>query len=163
MCTDKSDELQDQRKELYKHEEHLLARELDRWQMHLPRERKPGATAEDDYTLSYHWTWFDRVSHLMPERKRLRSLFLHVPLRSPEGRQAIEDKIKICRQKSPVSDHPALRSNNGCCPVAECSVILIMNLWAQPNGGGGSSISVSSAAYAKNMASQLFFLSVMSG
>ncbi|OJD27479.1 hypothetical protein ACJ73_01118 [Blastomyces percursus] len=92
------------RKELYKHKERLLARELDSWQMRLPRERKPGATEEDDYTLSYHWTWFYRAAHLTPERKRLSSLlFLSVPLRSPEGRQALEDMVTICKQKSPVS------------------------------------------------------------
>ncbi|KAK2731143.1 hypothetical protein FQN57_003636 [Myotisia sp. PD_48] len=98
-----------------------MARELDAWQMRLPKERKPGSSEEDDYTLSYHWTWFGRAAHIMPELKRLSHLLLlPTPLRSPEGRQAIEDMVALCRKKTVVSDHPALQPDNGRCPAAEC-------------------------------------------
>ncbi|PGH27131.1 hypothetical protein AJ80_01087 [Polytolypa hystricis UAMH7299] len=108
---------------LDKHRQEL--EELDMWQRRLPKERKPGFAEEDDHTLSHHGTLFDRVAHLMPERRRLASLLpLPVPLRSPEGRQALKDMIAICRQKNSVPDHPALKANNDCCPVAKCSILL---------------------------------------
>lgn len=111
------EKLEGERHDLYNQKYRLVAQELDRWQSRLPKERKPGSTEEDDHTLSYHWTLFDRVAHLMPERKRLSSLLLlPVSLRSPEGRQALEDMITICKQKSPVSDHPALKTEDGHCP-----------------------------------------------
>ncbi|OJD27770.1 hypothetical protein ACJ73_00840 [Blastomyces percursus] len=120
---DMRQKLQDQRQNLYKQKHQLLAIKLDTWQLRLPKERKPGTTEHEDNTPLYHWTWFERVAHLMPERKRLsRLLPLSVPLRSSEGRQALEDMIAICRQKSPVSDHPSLKPVNGCCPAHGCSM-----------------------------------------
>jgi DNA-directed RNA polymerase len=115
------EKLLNQRQDLYKQKNQLLARELDAWQLRLPKERKPGSTESEKDELAYHWAWFKRVAHLMPERERLSSLLpMRVPLRSPEGRQAVDDMIAICRQKSPVSDHPALKPVEGRCPVAEC-------------------------------------------
>ncbi|OJD28304.1 hypothetical protein ACJ73_00299 [Blastomyces percursus] len=98
--------------------------ELGDWQKRVVDERRPGTTAEEDeHGVSYHWRWFDRVAHLMPERKRLSEmLFLCVPLRSPEGRQVIDDMVTLCRRRSPVSDHPALKAKRGRCPAGWCGI-----------------------------------------
>ncbi|OJD24222.1 hypothetical protein ACJ73_04422 [Blastomyces percursus] len=115
--------LEARRHELYNQKHQLAAQELDTWQRLLCKEHKPGIAEEDDHSLSYHWTWFDRVAHLMPERSRLSELLLlPVPLRSREGREALDLMIKICKQKRPVSDHPALKPDKGHCP--DCSISL---------------------------------------
>ncbi|EDN09247.1 predicted protein [Histoplasma mississippiense (nom. inval.)] len=81
------------------------------------------AAEEDEHSVSYHWRWFDRVAHLMPEQKRLSEmLFLCVPLRSSEGRQVIDDMMTLCRRRSPVSDHPALKAESGRCPAGGCGI-----------------------------------------
>jgi hypothetical protein len=57
----------------------------------------------------------------MPERDRLaRTLPLPFPLRSPEGRAALEDLIALYRGDSRVAYQPVLRPVLGCCPVPSC-------------------------------------------
>ncbi|EGE02373.1 hypothetical protein TEQG_01412 [Trichophyton equinum CBS 127.97] len=105
-------ELQNERRGFYSERSKLLDQELDKWQKQQILDCKPGAKDEDSSALSYLES-FERVSHLMPERKRLsKLLFMPVPLRSPEGRQAIKDMVTLCQKGSAVSDHPALMLEN---------------------------------------------------
>ncbi|KAI1293100.1 hypothetical protein F5Y03DRAFT_402698 [Xylaria venustula] len=54
----------------------------------------------------------------MPERDRLaRTLFLPVPLRSPEGRSALRDLVALYQDDGWVAYQPVLRPISGCCPV----------------------------------------------
>lgn len=101
-----------------------MDQELDKWQKQQILDCKPSTKDEDSSALSYLES-FERISHLMPERKRLsKLLFMPVSLRSPEGRQAIKDMVTLCQKERAVSDHPALMPENGRCPVTKC-----------PNGG----------------------------
>ncbi|OAT10578.1 hypothetical protein BDBG_17379 [Blastomyces gilchristii SLH14081] len=108
----------------YLQKQKLEAQELNDWQKQFIEECKPGtAVEEDEHSVSYHWRWFNRVAHLMPEQKRLSEmLFLCVPLRSSEGRQVIDDMMTLCCRRSPVSDHPALKAESGCCPAGGCGI-----------------------------------------
>ncbi|EGD96324.1 hypothetical protein TESG_08434 [Trichophyton tonsurans CBS 112818] len=69
----------------------LLNHELDNWQKRQILECQPIANIEnDDHSTSSYRGSFDRISHLILERKRLSKLLLMpVPLRSPEGRQIL--------------------------------------------------------------------------
>ncbi|EEP78591.1 predicted protein [Uncinocarpus reesii 1704] len=121
-----------ERQSVYVQKYKLIAQELEKWQSRQARERKPGVDAdtENDYTITSHWRWFERASHLMPERKRLSTmLFLPVPLRSPEGRQVLLDMVALCRQRSNVSDHPALVAGEMTAAL-QLSVRLLSKSWS---------------------------------
>ncbi|KAM5468020.1 hypothetical protein MauCBS54593_005303 [Microsporum audouinii] len=113
-------ELQNERRAFYSQRSKLLDQELDKWQKQQILDCKHGTKDEGPSALSYLES-FERISHLMPERKRLsKLLFMPVPLRSLEGRQAIKDMVTLCQKGRAVSDHPALMPENGRCPVTEC-------------------------------------------
>lgn len=60
-----------------------------------------------------------------PENLRDRlasSLFLDVPLRSPDGQAAFQDMITLCQENPKVAYRPSLRQENGRCPVSACAV-----------------------------------------
>jgi len=69
-----------------------------------------------------HRAFFNRVRHMMPERDRFaRTLFRSVPLRSSEGRSALQDLIALYENDCRVAYQPGLKPVSGCCPVSSCA------------------------------------------
>lgn len=59
---------------------------------------------------------------LDPPRDRLASsLFLYTPLRSAQGRSALQDMITLCLENPQVAYRPNLRPLNGRCSVLQCA------------------------------------------
>lgn len=70
-------------------------------------------------------SYFNRVRHLDSSRDELALLlFLQVPLRSREGRSAIQNMIRIYQEIPKVAYRPSLRPENGRCPEATCSLLM---------------------------------------
>jgi len=108
--------LRAQRKDLYAEKQQLINDELKKCRKSQPR-KYPSQGGQKDC----HRSFFNRVRHMMPERDRLaRTLLLPFPLRSSEGRAALEDLIALYRNDSRVAYQPVLRPVLGCCPVPRC-------------------------------------------
>ena len=68
-------------------------------------------------------TDFDRISHLMPERRRLsQALFQSVPLRSSGGIAAIKDLITLRTDDCRIAYQDVLRPSGNRCPVSSCNI-----------------------------------------
>lgn len=109
------------REELYWKKRQLVSEALSKWQE--IQTYKVSVNAENDASpVASRPSYFNRVRRLDPPRDRLASsLFLHVSLRSPQGRTALQDMITLCRDNPPVAYRPSLRPKDGCCPVAGCA------------------------------------------
>ncbi|KAF8862713.1 hypothetical protein BDZ45DRAFT_585016 [Acephala macrosclerotiorum] len=108
--------LRARRKDLYTERQQLIKEELKKCRKSQPRKHSSQGNQGDR-----HRSFFNRVRHMMPERDRLaRTLSLPFPLRSPEGRAALEDLIALYRGDSRVAYQPVLRPVLGCCPVPSC-------------------------------------------
>ena len=67
-------------------------------------------------------SYFNRIRRLDPPRDRLASLlFLNLPLRTVQGRSALQDMITLCKENPPVAYRPSLRPEKGRCPVPQCA------------------------------------------
>ncbi|KAL8936221.1 MAG: hypothetical protein Q9216_005048 [Gyalolechia sp. 2 TL-2023] len=88
-------------------------------------------------------SYFNRIRRLDPPRDRLASLlFLNVPLRSAQGRSALQDMITLCKENPRVAYRPSLRPANGRCPVPQCArdmdrFVYLFCLISQMLGGCG--------------------------
>ena len=108
------------REELYWRKRQLVSEELNKWREIQPKT----ATAVEDEApqVASLPNFFNRVRRLDPPRDRLASsLFLDAPLRSPQGRSALQDMIMLCKENPRVAYRPGLRPKNGRCPVAKCA------------------------------------------
>ncbi len=109
------------REELYWRKRQLVSEELSRWQQIQPRKIASNTEDEAPQVASLP-SYFNRVRRLEPPRDRLASsLFLNVPLRSVQGRKALQDIITLCEENPRVAYRPSLRPENGHCPVPECA------------------------------------------
>ena len=109
------------REELYWRKRQLVSEELNKWQEIQPRKITANAGDEAPQVASLP-SYFNRVRRLDPPRDRLASsLFLDAPLRSPQGRGALQDMIMLCRENPQVAYRPSLRPKNGRCPMAKCA------------------------------------------
>jgi hypothetical protein len=105
------------RDELYLQRRQLLSDELNKWQKVQSRK-----LTDDNSHVASRPSFFNRIRRLDPPRDRLAStLFLHVPLRSKEGRSALHDMIALYKDNPKVAYRPSLRPNHGHCPVAKCA------------------------------------------
>ena len=67
-------------------------------------------------------SYFNWIRRLDPPRDWLASLlFLNIPLRSMQGRSALQDMITLCKENPRVAYRPSLRPANGRCPVPQCA------------------------------------------
>lgn len=118
------------REELYWQKRQTVSEELGRWQEIQPRKVNQDTETEPSPVASLP-SFFSRVRRLDPPRDRLASsLFLDVPLRSPEGRAALQDMITLCQENPKVAYRPSLRPESGRCPVSTCAVE--MERWVTP-------------------------------
>ncbi|KAH7317422.1 hypothetical protein BKA65DRAFT_600074 [Rhexocercosporidium sp. MPI-PUGE-AT-0058] len=116
-----SRELQARRHKLDKERQRLTLEELKRRRQSQPRNHQSHSAYEPSQG-DRHRSFFDRVRHMMPERDRLaRTLFLPVPLRSPEGRSALRDLITLYKDDCRVAYQLVPRPISGCCPVSSCA------------------------------------------
>lgn len=107
------------REELYWRKRQLVSEELNKWQKIQSRKIKPGTNSEAVASLP---SYFNRIRRLDPPRDRLATLlFLEAPLRSLEGRRALEDMIKLCKENPQVAYRPSLKPENDCCPISSCA------------------------------------------
>ncbi|KIW36986.1 uncharacterized protein PV06_10884 [Exophiala oligosperma] len=110
------------REELYWQKRQMVSEELSRWQEIQPRKVHQDTENEASPVASLP-SFFSRVRRLDPPRDRLASsLFFDVPLRSPEGRVALQDMITLCRENPKVAYRPSLRPESDRCPVSACAV-----------------------------------------
>jgi len=109
------------REELYWRKRQLVSEELSKWQQIQPR--KIASNTEDEAPQVANLpSYFNRIRRLDPPRDRLASLlFLNVPLRSVQGRSALQDMITLCIENPRVAYRPSLRPENGRCPVPQCA------------------------------------------
>lgn len=112
------------REELYWRKRQLVSEELSKWQQIQPR--KIASNTEDEAPQVANLpSYFNRIRRLDPPRDRLASLlFLNVPLRSVQGRSALQDMITLCTENPRVAYRPSLRPENGRCPVPQCARIM---------------------------------------
>ena len=109
------------REELYWRKRQLVSEELNKWQKTQSRKIKPDTDSEAPAVASLP-SYFNRIRRLDPPRDRLASLlFLEAPLRSLEGRRALEDMISLCRENPQVAYRPSLQPEDGRCPVSGCA------------------------------------------
>ena len=122
-CIPEEDEAQSaraRREELYWRKRQLVSEELNKWQQIQPR--KIASNTEDEVPqVASLPSYFDRIRRLDPPRDRLASsLFLNDPLRSVQGRSALQDMITLCEENPRVAYRPSLRPKDGHCPVPQC-------------------------------------------
>lgn len=109
------------REELYWRKRQLVSEELSKWQQIQPRKIASNTEDEAPQVASLP-SYFNRIRRLDPSRDRLASsLFLNVPLRSVQGRSALQDMITLCEDNPRVAYRPSLRPENGHCPVSQCA------------------------------------------
>lgn len=98
-----------------------MSEELSKWQQ--IQSRKIASNTEDEAPqVASLPNYFNRIRRLDPPRDRLASLlFLNVPLRSVQGRSALQDMITLCKENPRVAYRPSLRPENGRCPVPQCA------------------------------------------
>jgi hypothetical protein len=105
------------RDELYLQRRQILSDELNKWQKVQSRN-----LTDDNSPVASRLSFFNRIRRLDPPRDRLAStLFLHVSLRSEEGRSALRDMIALYKDNPKVAYRPSLRPSHGHCPVATCA------------------------------------------
>ena len=96
-----------------------MSKELSKWQQIQPRKIASNTEDEAPQVASLP-SYFNRIRRLDPPRDRLASLlFLNVPLRSVQGRSALQDMITLCIENPRVAYRPSLRPENGRCPVPQ--------------------------------------------
>ena len=109
------------REELYWQKRQLVSEELNKWQKAQSRKIKSDTDSEVPAVASLP-SYFNRIRRLDPPRDQLASLlFLEAPLRSTEGRRALEDMIRLCRENPQVAYRPSLRPKAGRCPISGCA------------------------------------------
>jgi hypothetical protein len=110
-----SEERDRRRRELYAEKQRLKRKKLHDTQENQPCER-PWEAAEEPRSIGGHRARFERIRRLMPERSRLaKSMFEVGGLRSPEGRQVLQDMIALCKQETEVAVRPGLESDKCHC------------------------------------------------
>lgn len=121
MVEDEAQPARARREELYWRKRQLVSEELSKWQQIQPR--KIASTTEDEAPqVASLPSYFNRIRRLDPPRDRLASLlFLNIPLRSMQGRSALQDMITLCKENPRVAYRPSLRPANGRCPVPQCA------------------------------------------
>ena len=108
------------REELYWRKRQLVSEELNKWQQIQPRKIASNTEDEAPQVASLP-SCFNRIRRLDPPRDRLASsLFLNDPLRSVQGRSALQDMIALCEENPRVAYRPSLRPEDGHCPVPQC-------------------------------------------
>ena len=118
---DESQQIRARREELYWRKRQLICEELSKWQQIQPR-KIASDTADETTPVTSLPSYFNRIRRLDPPRDRLASsLFLNVPLRSPQGRNALQDMISLCKDNPPIAYRPSLQPDNGHCPVSHCA------------------------------------------
>ena len=91
------------REELYWRKRQLVSEELNKWQKTQPRKITPDIDSEAPVVASL-FSYFNCIRCLDPSCDRLASLlFLEAPLRSLEGRRALEDMISLCKENPQVA------------------------------------------------------------
>ena len=109
------------REELYWRKRQLVAEELSKWQQIQPRKIASDTVNEAPQVASLP-SYFNRIRRFDPPRDRLASsLFLNAPLRSVQGRSALQDMITLCEENPRVAYRPSSRPENGHCPVPQCA------------------------------------------
>ncbi len=109
------------REELYWRKRQLLSKELNKWQQIQPRKITSDAKDEAPHVANLPSN-FNRIRRLDPPRDRLASLlFLNAPLRSVEGRTALQDMTTLFNENPQVAYRPSLRPKRGHCPVSKCA------------------------------------------
>ena len=99
-------------KDLQAQRRKLISEELERCREN--QAYKP--LAEVNATTGHHRTIFQRVCHLIPERKRLAgSLFATTTIRSETGRSVLRDLIALVKSKHEVAVRPGLEPEKCCC------------------------------------------------
>lgn len=108
--------LYSRRDEVYQQRRQLMSDELKKWQKLQSRN-----ILNEKASVMSRPSFFNRIRRLDPPRDRLAlSLFLRVPLRSEEGRNALRDMITLYKENPKVAYRPSLRPRNGRCPQAMC-------------------------------------------
>ena len=98
-----------------------MSEELNKWQKAQSRKIKSDTDSEAPAVASLP-SYFNRIRRLDPPRDELASLlFLEAPLRSMEGRRALEDMIRLCKENPLVAYRPSLRPKAGRCPTSGCA------------------------------------------
>jgi hypothetical protein len=109
--------IRSRRDELYLQRRQLISDELNKWQKLQSRK-----VTDENSPVASRPSFFNRIRRLDPSRDQLAStLFLHAPLRSTQGRNALRDMIALYKENSKVAYRPSLRPSNGRCPVATCN------------------------------------------
>ncbi len=118
---DESQRVRARREELYWRKRQLMSEELSKWQQIQPR-KIASDTGDETTQVASLPSFFNRIRRLDPPRDRLASsLFLNVPLRSSQGRNALQDMITLCKDNPRVAYRPSLRPENRHCPVSQCA------------------------------------------
>ncbi|RHZ51665.1 uncharacterized protein CDV56_103977 [Aspergillus thermomutatus] len=112
------------REELYWQKRQIMSEELSRWQ-EIQTRKVPSDPDGEDCAVAARSSWFHRVRWLDPPRDRLADILLvDSPLRSPQGREALECMITLCRENPTVAYRPSLRPTGGCCVISACAMKL---------------------------------------
>jgi hypothetical protein len=107
---DSGKDVQDRKKEkqaLYAQKKKFLKKQVRKWQ------RKQPYRPEDP--TGYHRELFNRLSFMMPTRKRLsENMFEVADLRSSVGIQVLRDMIALCEQDTNIECRPGLEAERCC-------------------------------------------------
>ena len=104
----------DRRKELHAQRRTLVSDELRRCQKHQPR--KLPSKSQKPEQIGHHRTQFSRISHLMPQRRRLaEGLVAVASIRSEIGRAVLRDMVDLYQQETEVASRPGLEPEKCCC------------------------------------------------
>lgn len=121
LTGDESRSNQARREELYWQKRRLISEELGKWQQIQPR-RIASDTGNEITSVASLPSFFNRIRRLDAPRDRLASsLFLEVPLRSPQGRKALQDMITLCKDNPRVAYRASSRPENDHCPITQCA------------------------------------------
>ena len=101
--------VQARREELYWQKRQMVSEELSKWQEIQSRKVNKDTEAGASPVASLP-SFFNRVRRLDPPRDRL-----DVPLRSPEGRAALQDMITLCKENPKMAYRSSLRPEIGRC------------------------------------------------
>jgi len=118
---DESQRVRARREELYWRKRQLMSEELSKWQQIQPR-KIASDTRNEIIQVASLPSFFNRIRRLDPSRDRLTSsLFLNVPLRSSQGRNALQDMITLCKDNLRVVYRSSLRPENRHCSISQCA------------------------------------------
>ena len=116
---DKAQPARARRKKLYWRKRQLVAEELSKWQQ-IQLYKIASDTVDKAPQVASLLSYFNRIRRFDPPRNRLASsLFLNAPLRSVQGRSALQDIITLCEENPRVAYRPNSRPENGYCPVPQ--------------------------------------------